>query len=321
MQPRPSRRTVSKLLAATLPFARIERASATADQQISPLDVHPRKRVAVLDSEISYVDTGEGDPIVFLHGNPTSSYLWRNIIPHARPHGRCLAPDLVGMGRSGKSPTYSYRFVDHVRYLDAWFEALHLTRNITLVVHDWGAVLGFYRAFRFAEQIKAIAYMEVGVRPRRYEDFGAAADIFRALRSPAGEHLILDENFFVEMALPRGVLRKLGQEEMDAYRTPFREREARLPTLIWPRQIPIEGEPADVAAIVESNGRWMAQSAIPKLLILGDPGAVVTGSTREFCRTWVNQREITVKGIHVLQEDSPDEIGTALAGFVMGARG
>jgi haloalkane dehalogenase len=292
-----------------------------ADQHISPTDPHPRKRVAVLDTEISYVDTGRGDPIVFLHGNPTSSYLWRNIVPYGSARGRCLAPDLVGMGQSGKSPTYSYRFGDHARYLDAWFETLALTRNVTLVVHDWGAVLGFYRAFRHPEQIKAIAYMEATVLPRRFEEFGLFANIFRALRSDKGEHMIFEENFFVETVLPRGVIRKLGNEEMAAYRAPYREREARLPTLVWPRQIPIDGQPPDVTAIVIDNSKWLAQSTIPKLLILGDPGSVITGRTRDFCATWANQRDVTVKGIHFLQEDSPDEIGTAVAEFLKAVAG
>jgi haloalkane dehalogenase len=286
------------------------------NSQSNSTDPHPRGRVAVLDTEMSYVDTGQGDPIVFLHGNPTSSYLWRNIIPFVRAQGRCLAPDLVGMGQSGKSPAHAYRLVDHVRYLDAWFEALNLTRNVTLVVHDWGSALGFHRATRYPEQIKAIAYMEAIAMTRTWDDFGTAGGIFRALRSPQGEHMILDENAFVEMVLPGAVVRKLSDEEMAAYRAPFLERETRLPTLTWPRQIPIEGEPADVTAIVQSYGKAMSQSPIPKLLILGDPGAIVTGRTREFCRSWPNQTEVTVKGIHFLQEDSPDEIGGALQKFV-----
>ncbi|HSP17679.1 MAG TPA: haloalkane dehalogenase [Thermoanaerobaculia bacterium] len=283
---------------------------------VNATDPHPRRRVAVLDTEMSYVDTGHGDPIVFLHGNPTSSYLWRNIIPYVSAHGRCLAPDLVGMGRSGKSPTEAYRFVDHARYLDAWFEALNLTSNVTLVVHDWGSALGFHRAARYPEQIKAIAYMEAIASPRRWEDFGEAGDMFRALRSPKGEAMILDANFFVEGILPRSVLRKLSDEEMAVYRAPFLEREARLPTLVWPRQIPIEGEPGDVTAIAENYAKAMSESALPKLLIVGDPGAIVRGRTLEFCRTWPNQTEVTVKGVHFLQEDSPDEIGKALEKFV-----
>jgi haloalkane dehalogenase len=287
---------------------------------ISVADPHPRQRVRVLDTEMSYVDTGVGDPVVFLHGNPTFSYLWRNVIPYVSPLGRCFAPDLVGMGRSGKSPGQSYRFVDHARYLDAWFDALGLTKNVTLVVHDWGSALGFHRAARFPQQIKAIAYLEAIALPRRWEDFGEAAGIFRALRSDQGERMILDENFFVETVLRRSVIRSLSEEEMAVYRAPYLEREARLPTLTWPRQIPIEGEPADVTAIVEAYGAWLSQTSIPKLLIVGDPGAIVTGRTRDFCRTWRNQREVTVKGRHFLQEDSSDEIGSALAEFVKSVR-
>jgi haloalkane dehalogenase len=291
-----------------------------ADTQISAADPLPRRRIGVLDTEMSFVDIGRGDPIVFLHGNPTSSYLWRNIIPYVSRHGRCVAPDLVGMGRSGKSPARAYRFVDHARYLDAWFEALDLTSDVTLVVHDWGSALAFHRASRYAEQIKAIAYMEAIALPRRWDDFGDAAAIFRALRSEKGEHMILDENFFVETVLPRSVLRQLTPEEMAAYRAPFLERDARLPTLAWPREIPIEGEPADVAAIVENYGQFLSRSAIPKLLVVGEPGAIMTGRTRDFCRTWSNQREVTVRGRHFLQEDSPHKIGAALAEFVSSLR-
>jgi haloalkane dehalogenase len=270
----------------------------------------------VLDTEMSYVDTGHGDPIVFLHGNPTSSYLWRNIIPYLSDHGRCLAPDLVGMGKSGKSPANAYRFVDHARYLDAWFEALNLTNNVTLVIHDWGSALGFHRAARYPEQIKAIAYMEAVAMPLRWEDFGEAAGMFRGLRSVQGEQMVLDQNFFVETILPRSMFRALTEQEMAEYRAPFLEREARLPTLTWPRQIPIEGDPADVTAIADAYGKAMSRSPLPKLLIVGDPGALVKGRALEFCRTWPNQTEMTVKGIHFLQEDSPGEIGEALQTFV-----
>jgi haloalkane dehalogenase len=283
---------------------------------INAIDSHPRRRMAVLDTEMSYVDIGQGDPIVLLHGNPTSSYLWRNIIPYLSGHGRCLAPDLIGMGQSSQSPTSAYRFVDHARYLDAWFEALNLTSKVTLIVHDWGGALGFHRATRYPEQIKAIAYMEAVTMPLRWEDFGEAAGLFRGLRSEQGEHMILDQNFFVETILPRSMFRTLTELEMAAYRAPFLERDARLPTLVWPRQIPIEGEPADVTTIAEHYGKAMSRSPLPKLLIVGDPGAIVKGRSLEFCRTWSNQTEVTVKGIHFLQEDSPDEIGEALQQFV-----
>jgi haloalkane dehalogenase len=284
-------------------------------------DPHPRKHVAVLDTEISYVDLGEGDPIVFLHGNPTSSYLWRNIIPHVSDIGRCLAPDLVGMGRSGKSPTYSYRFVDHARYLDAWFDAMNLSTAI-LVVHDWGSALGFHRAYRHPDQIAAIAYMEAIVKPLTWKEFGGEGGIFSKLRSSEGEHLVLDQNLFVESVLPSAIIRTLSADEMAAYRAPFAEREARLPTLIWPRQAPIEGEPEDVTSIVRAYGKWLSESPLPKLFIAGDPGSVIgaDSASKTFCRTWKSQREVTVKGRHFLQEDSPGEIGTALRQFVIETR-
>ena len=290
-------------------------------REISAVDNHPRRRVNVLDSEMCYVDTGKGKPIVFLHGNPTSSYLWRNIIPYASGHGRCLAPDLIGMGQSGKSPSRSYRFVDHARYLDAWFEALGLTQEVILVVHDWGSALGFHHAARFPERIAGIAYMEAIATTRVWADFGEAGAIFKALRSKAGEQMIFEQNFFVEGILPRAIMRKLGDTEMAQYRAPFLKADDRLPTLTWPRQIPIEGEPPDVTEIAEHYAAFLSRSEIPKLLVLGEPGAIVTGRTRDFCRAFPNQREITVKGIHFLQEDSPHEIGAALAEFVKSVRG
>jgi haloalkane dehalogenase len=288
---------------------------------ISATDPHPRHRAYILDTEIVYVDEGDGDPIIFLHGNPTSSYLWRNIIPYVKEYGRCLAPDLVGMGQSGKSPTQAYRFLDHARYLDAWFDALHLNRNIVLILHDWGSALGFYRAFRHRNQVQAIVYMEAIVQPRRWEDFpdGRSA-MFRALRSELGERMVLDENFFIEAVLPKSIIRKLNDEEMAAYRAPFPDREARLPTLVWPRELPIEGVPADVVKIVESYAEWLAESDLPKLFINADPGAQIVGRIRDVCRGWPNQREVTVPGIHFIQEDSPEQIGAAIREFVRGLR-
>jgi haloalkane dehalogenase len=287
---------------------------------MTAIDPHPRRRAPALDAEMSYIDVGEGDPIVFLHGNPTSSYLWRNIIPHVSGLGRCLAPDLVGMGQSRRSPTYSYRFVDHARYLDAWFDSLALTRPVTLVVHDWGSALGFHWARRHSDRVKAIAYMEAIVGPMRWDDFGGADNIFRALRSEAGEGLVLDQNAFVERILPSAELRGLTEAEMAVYRAPFATREARLPTLIWPRQIPIDGEPADVVAIVEAYGAWLSASPIPKLFVAGDPGAILSpaGESYAYCAAWPNQRRVSVRGRHFLQEDSPDEIGAALREFIGG---
>ena len=284
---------------------------------IPAADPYPRRRVRVLDSEMAYVDVGAGDPVVFLHGNPTSSYLWRNVIPHVESVGRCLAPDLIGMGDSGRAPAGSYRFVDHARYLDAWFEALGLTR-VTLVVHDWGSALGFHWARRHPERVRGIAYMEALVRPVTWEEWPEVArQVFQAMRSPAGEEMVLTKNVFVERILPRSVLRGLGEVEMAVYRRPYLEPgESRRPTLTWPRQIPIEGEPADVVAIADAYSRWLATSDVPKLFIDADPGAILIGAQREFCRSWPNQREITVRGSHFVQEDSPHEIGRALAEFV-----
>lgn len=287
-------------------------------EAISAKDPYQRKRTKVLDSDMAYVDTGSGDPVVFLHGNPTSSYLWRNVIPRVAQAHRCLAPDLIGMGDSGKNPAGSYRFVDHARYLDAWFEALGLTRNVTLVVHDWGSALGFYWAHRHPERVKALAYMEAVVQPLRWATWPEAArQILQALRSPAGEEMVLQKNTFVERILPASVLRKLSDEEMAVYRRPYLEAgESRRPTLTWPRQIPIDGEPADVTRIVDAYAAWLARSDIPKLFVNADPGAILTGQQREFCRSWPNQTEVTVRGNHFVQEDSPAEIAQAIVEFL-----
>ena len=289
--------------------------------EISPADPHPRKRTRVHDSEMSYVDVGAGSPIVFLHGNPASSYLWRNIIPFVAVAGRCLAPDLVGMGRSGASPQGSYRFADHVRYLDAWFDAAVTGAEVILVLHDWGSALGFHWACRHPHRVQGLVYMEALVQPRRWSDFAPGRDsVFRALRSERGEEMILRDNFFVETVLPKSILRSLSQEEMAAYRQPFADPEARLPTLVWPRELPIEGEPADVAEIVRRYGDWLVESDVPKLFVAAEPGALLTGRGREFCSGWKNQRQVTVRGIHYVQEDSPHEIGAALRDFVRGLR-
>ncbi len=287
-------------------------------QVISAADPYVRRRVCVLDTEMVYVDVGAGDPVVFLHGNPTSSYLWRNVIPHAQGVGRCLAPDLIGMGASGKTPGGSYRFVDHARYLDVWFEALGLAQNVTLVGHDWGSALAFHWAHRHPERVRCIIYMEGIVRPLTWKEWPEAArGIFQAMRSPAGEEIVLQKNVFVERILPASVLRKLTEEEMAAYRGPFLEPgEGRRPMLTWPREIPLEGEPPDVAQIAAGYAQWLATCDLPKLFINADPGSILVGAQREFCRKWPNQREVTVRGSHFIQEDSPAEIGQAIAAFV-----
>jgi haloalkane dehalogenase len=284
---------------------------------LSAADPWPRTRVRVLDTELAYVDTGEGAPVVFLHGNPTSSYLWRNVITHVVPVARCLAPDLVGMGDSGKAPAGSYRFADHARYLDAWFEALDL-RDVTLVVHDWGSALGFDWARRHPDRVRGLVYMEAIVRPMTWAEWPEAArKVFQGMRSAAGDDMVLQKNVFVERILPASVLRPLGEPEMTRYRQPYvTPGESRRPTLQWPREIPIEGEPKDVVALVDEYARWLGTSPVPKLFVNAEPGSILIGAQREFCRRWPNQREITVRGSHFIQEDSPAEIGRAVAEFV-----
>jgi haloalkane dehalogenase len=284
---------------------------------ISAKDPYQRRSLAVLDSTVSFIDAGAGDPVVFLHGNPTSSYLWRNVIPHVQGLARCLAPDLIGMGRSGKSGNGSYRFVDHARYLDAWFDAMSLDRRVTLVAHDWGSALAFYWAQRHPDAVKGIVYMEAIVRPLTWDEWPEGARrIFQGMRSEQGEELVLERNLFVERILPASVLRGLGEEEMSVYRAPYLEPgESRRPTLTWPREIPIDGQPPDVVEIVRSYSEWLARSPLPKLFVNADPGSILTGAQREFCRTWPNQAEVTVKGSHFIQEDSPHEIGAAIAAW------
>jgi haloalkane dehalogenase len=276
------------------------------------------ERLRVLDTEMAYVDRGRGAPVVFLHGNPTSSVLWRNVIPHVEPVARCLAPDLVGMGQSGPAPSGRYRFVDHARYLDAWLDAMGLTRDVTLVVHDWGSALGFHWARRHPDRVAGLVYMEAIVRPLTWAEWPEnARKIFQGMRSPAGEDLVLQKNVFVERVLPASVMRTLTDAEMDAYRAPYREPgESRRPVLQWPREIPVDGEPADVVAIVDAYARWLAQSPVPKLFVNAEPGSILVGAQREFCRAWPNQEEVTVKGLHFVQEDSPAEIGEAVRAFV-----
>jgi haloalkane dehalogenase len=275
---------------------------------------------------MAYVEEGAGDPIVFLHGNPTSSYLWRSVIPHVAPLGRCIAPDLVGMGDSDPLPDSGpgrYRFVDHRRCLDGLLEALGVRENVTFVVHDWGSALGFDWANRHRDAVTGLAYMEAIVRPVSWAQWpDAARRVFQGFRSEAGESLVLERNVFVEAVLPGSILRKLTDEEMAEYRRPFLESgERRRPTLTWPREIPIDGEPADVTEIVSSYAGWLSASPVPKLFVSADPGAILTGDQREFCRTWPNQREVTVRGSHFIQEDSPDEIGSAIAEWRASIRG
>ncbi|MFQ5408839.1 MAG: haloalkane dehalogenase [Anaerolineales bacterium] len=294
-----------------------------SDRLISPADKYERARISVLDSEMAFVDTGSGAPVVFLHGNPTSSYLWRNVIPHVEGVGRCLAPDLIGMGDSGKNPSGSYRFLDHYRYFDFWMHAVGATRNIIFVVHDWGSGLGFHWANEHRDAVQGIAYMEAIVRPVTWAEWPESARrVFQGFRSEAGESMVLEKNMFVERVLPASLLRKLTTAEHDVYRRPYLEPgESRRPTLTWPREIPIDGEPEDVHTIVSAYAEWLSTSDVPKLFVNADPGVILSGAQREFCRAWPNQEEVTVRGAHFVQEDSPHEIGEAVAAFVEKLRG
>ena len=277
-----------------------------------------KKTVKVLGKRMAYVEAGSGDPIVFQHGNPTSSYLWRNVIPHLADQGRCIAVDLIGMGDSDKlddpGPD-SYRYVEHRKYLFAAWDALGVHDRVTFVIHDWGSALGFDWARQNPDAVLGIAYMEGIVRPVTWDEWPEAArGVFQGFRSPAGESMVLEKNVFVERVLPGSILRRLSEEEMNVYRRPFAEAgEDRRPTLTWPRQIPIDGEPADVHEIVAGYAEWLAQSDVPKLFVNADPGAILIGPQREFCRSFPNQHEVTVAGNHFLQEDSPHEIGKAIA--------
>ncbi|MFL2848992.1 MAG: haloalkane dehalogenase [Pseudohongiellaceae bacterium] len=278
----------------------------------------PKKTVSVNGKTMSYVEMGEGDPIIFQHGNPTSSYLWRNIMPHLAVQGRCIAIDLIGMGDSDKledSGPDRYTLLEHRDYFDAALDALGVTSNVTFVIHDWGSALGFDWANRHRDSVIGIAYMESIVRPVSWDDWPEAArGVFQGFRSSAGEDMVLDKNVFVERVLPGSIIRDLSDEEMEVYRRPFKNPgEERRPTLTWPRQIPIEGEPAEVVELVQSYADWLSKSDMPKLFINAEPGAILIGPQREFCRSWPNQQEVTVAGNHFLQEDSPNEIGEAIA--------
>jgi len=274
----------------------------------------------VQGKQMAYHEVGEGDPVVFLHGNPTSSYLWRNIIPHVADRARCIAPDLIGQGDSDKLDDVSegtYRFVDHREYLDGLLDQLDLGDHITFVIHDWGSALGFDWANRHRDRVAGIAYMEGIVTPIEWANFDEGGRrVFQGFRSPAGEEMVIEKNIFVERVLPSAVLRGLSEEEMVDYREPFLDPQHRRPTLTWPRQIPIEGEPEDVVAIVNDYAEWLKSSDLPKLFVNADPGSILTGPQRDFCRTWPNQTEVTVSGSHFVQEDSPNEIGQAIADWL-----
>lgn len=284
-----------------------------------------RSSVGIGDRRMSYVEDGDGAPIVLLHGNPTSSHLWRDVLPHLEGCGRLIAPDLIGMGRSDKLLDHGpgmYRFVEHRGYLDQFLRAVGATDDVTFVLHDWGAALGFDWAHRHPESVVGIAYMEAIVCPFTWDEWPEqSADILRELRSPRGEEMILDRNVLLDQVLPRLTLHPMDDATLEEYRRPFRERgEGRRPVLTWPRELPIDGTPTDVTEIVAAYGTWLQTSEVPKLFLNGEPGAILTGSAREYCRTWQNQTEHTVPGRHLLPEDSADEIGRVLRKWLDGLR-
>src|SRR5262249_7768588 len=285
-----------------------------------------KKFIEIKGRRMAFIDEGEGAPIVFQHGNPTSSYLWRNVMPSCRGLGRLIACDLIGMGDSEKldqSGPDSYTYAEHRAFLFALWDELNLGNEVVMVLHDWGSALGFDWAHQNPDRVQGIAYMEAIVMPLEWSDFPERArNTFRNLRSPAGDDLILRDNAFVERVLPGSMLRPLEEVEMAEYRKAYLNAgEDRRPTLTWPRQIPLDGEPADVVKVETDYASWLAQSPVPKLYIHVEPGALDQGRPREFCRSWSNQKEVTVKGIHFVQEDSPAEIGKALASFGRVLRG
>lgn len=282
---------------------------------------YEKKFASVKGKQIAYVEEGSGDPIVLLHGNPTSSFLWRNVIPELVESGRVIVPDLIGQGDSEKLPASDgperYSLEVAYSYVDGLLESIGANENVTLVIHDWGTGVGFLWAMRHPAAVKGVAYMEGIVKPVSWSDWPeSAVGIFKGFRSDKGEDLILNRNMFIEGVLPSSVIRPLSNTEMDAYRAPHLETDDRQPLLNWPRQIPIEGEPKDIVALVNEYGAFMAASEIPKLFINADPGSILVGAQREFCRSWPNQQEVTVKGLHFIQEDSPVEIGQAVANWL-----
>ena len=283
----------------------------------------PKRLAEVNGKNMAYVEEGSGLPVVFLHGNPTSSYVWRNILPVVAPHARCIAPDLIGMGDSDKLEGVDparYSFLEHRRFLEAFLENLGLTDKVVMVGHDWGGALAMDWARRHPSSVRGIAYFETTVRPRDWDEISPPVRrFFERLRSAEGEQMVLEENHFVEKLLPQWILRGLSEAEMSVYRRPFlKPGEDRRPTLTFPREILIGGKPEHMVPVVEGYSSWMAQNEVPKLFINGDPGAIIFGDVREFCRRWKNQKEVTVRGKHYLQEDSPHEIGNAIVEWLGG---
>jgi haloalkane dehalogenase len=283
-------------------------------------DPHKKKKVQVLGSAMAYVEQGSGDPIVLLHGNPTSSYLWRDVIPELSHIGRCIAPDLIGMGDSARiaSGARAYRFSMHAEYLEALLDVLEVDEDVILVGHDWGGALLFDWGRKNPGAVKGVAYMETILTPLTWDDWPEqAVGVFQSMRSEAGEEMILTKNVFVERILPGSVLDPISESDMDVYRKPYVEPgESRRPTLTWPREIPIDGEPVHMVGVVEANEAWLSGADVPKLFVNADPGSIVGDRVRSRVRGWPNQSEVTVRGLHFVQEDSGAEIGRAIAPWI-----
>ena len=283
-------------------------------------DPFPRSRVRAGAHEMAYVEVGSGDPIVFLHGNPTSSYLWRNVIPHVQHLGRCIAPDLIGMGESDRladPQPGTYSFATHAGYLSQFLAAVGVGERVTFVGHEWGAALAFDWAARNPHAVRGLAFTEAIVNPMIWADWPRATKpVMQAVRGRDGERRVLEEDVLVEEVLPAGVRRGLSPEAHDRYRAPFRDPADRWPTLEWPRQVPIEHTPPEVHGIVDRYGQWLAHSEVPKLFLDADPGSILVGRQRTVVRRWPALTEVTVPGGHVVPEDSPDEVGRALADWL-----
>ena len=282
----------------------------------------PKQFCQVLGKRMAYSELGSGRPVVFLHGNPTSSYIWRNVMPHAAPQARCIAPDLIGMGDSEKlegADPDRYGFLQHRRFVDGLLESLGVTNDVVLVGHDWGGAFAMDWARRHPGAVRGIVYFETLVCSRSWDEMDQSArSLFERLRSPEGEDLVLKDNVFIEKLFPARILRSLSEAEMAVYRRPYLQPgEDRRPTLQFPREIPVDDAPEHTAQIVKDYGDWMATNDIPKLLISGDPGVILTGNLLELCRTWGNQEEVTVRGKHFLQEDSLHEIGQFISRWLL----
>lgn len=282
---------------------------------ISAENPYEYESVDVLDSHMAYIDTGgSGAPVVFLHGNPTTSYLWRNVIPHVESISRCLAPDLPGFGLSGPMPSGTYRYPEYIEYVDAWFDAVIGSEAVTLVLHDWGAALGFDWAQRHRDQVRGICYGEAMVQPRRITDLPEAyQERFRYMRTEEGFREAVAENFFINTVFANGIIRDLTPQESAVYSDRFDSPEAIVPTVQLPREIAFDGDPADNHAIIQAYADWLSTSTVPKLFVNTTEGHALIGRNREFCRTWPNQTEVTVVGKHYYQEDSPQQVGDAIA--------